>query len=1719
MLVRISKLLAPGTRLGRLAMVLALAFGTLAALPPGAALAATFTVTKTADTNDGACDADCSLREAIVAANAAAGADVITLPAGTFTLTRAGVDNTAANGDLDVTGPLTINGAGQGSTIIEAGSGSSTAIDRVFSFNPVGTSTGFAVALSDLTIRNGKNPNAFATQESDGGCFDFDGGTSGLGSLSLTSVTVSSCETTDGDAGGVALFLVNGGSVNISGSTIQNTIASRNAPNSGNGGGLSVFCVNNGKTANLTISNSTIQNNSTRSVGGTNNGQGGGLFFFGACAGTPTFNYQLHHVTITGNSSGSDGAGIYSTAPLTIDNSGGATVISNNTSGRDGGGIWLNHTSSTSNISKVTITGNSAAGSGGGIYLGTSTTGNALNVSFSRIVNNTAANGRGLLVNGGTANADNNWWGCSTGPSASPCDTAGASAGSVDFTPWLRVLTTASPSTIVTNQSSSLTASVNTNSAGTDVSANVDLLKGLAVTWSAVGGNISGAQTTIQSNGTATATYQATAANASNKAAAKVDNDGTTSGSNVASITVNKADTTTTITSDTPDPSVVGQSVTVQYSVSVNAPGAGTPTALAGNVTVSDGTQSCTATVAAGQCSITFASAGARTLTATYAGDGNFTTSTSAGAAHTVNKADTTTTITSDTPDPSNVGQSVTVSYTVAANAPGAGTTTGNVTVSDGVDSCSATVATGQCSITLTTAGSRTLTATYAGDANYNSSSSAGAPHNVISPATTTTITADTPDPSVVGQSVTINYTVTAAGGTPSGNVTVSDGTQSCTGTVAAGQCSIAFASIGARTLTATYLGDGTFTTSTSASVAHQVDQADTTTTITSDTPDPSVVGQSVTVNYTVAASAPGAGTPTGNVTVSDGVDSCTATVATGQCAITLTTAGARTLTATYAGDANFTSSTSADAPHSVISPVTTTTITADTPDPSVVGQSVTINYTVTAVGGTPSGNVTVSDGTQSCTGTVAGGQCSITFASIGARTLTATYLGDGTFTTSTSASVAHTVNKADTTTTITSDNPDPSTVGQAVTVQYSVSVNAPGAGTPTGNVTVSDGTVSCTATVVAGQCNITFTSAGAKSLTATYAGDSTFSGSTSASEAHSVDGIPTTTAITSDAPDPSVVGQAVTVQYSIAAGGGTPTGNVTVSDGTVSCTASVAAGECALTFTSAGAKSLTATYAGDSTFSGSTSAAAPHTVNKADTTTTITSDTPDPSVQGSAVTVHYSVSVNAPGAGTTTGNVTVSDGVDSCTGTVAAGQCSIALTTVGSRTLTATYAGDGNFNGSTSAGAPHTVNPPNTAPTAVDDTATVNEDSSVNVNVLANDSDPDGDTVFVSGITQPAHGTTTNPGSGIVRYVPAANYFGSDSFTYTISDGKGGTATATVNVTVNPVNDAPSFTKGPDVTVAEDSGAKTVSGWATAISTGPANESGQTLTFQVTNNNTSLFSAQPAIAANGTLTFTPASNANGSATVTVMLKDNGGTANGGVDSSAPQTFTITVTPVNDAPTVTIVRGDTCTGDFSGRMLLSVSDVDNIAGSLTLTGSSSSTSVVPNGNITFGGSGANRTVSITAVSGSSVRNATVTIKVSDGSTNSTTTIKVVVGTNKNDSIDGSSGADMIFAGNGGDTIKAGSGNDLVCGGNGDNSLHGGDGNDVIEAGNGNDKLYGEDNNDILRGGNGNDSMYGGDGGDTLTGGLGADFFSGGSGTDSATDFTASQGDTKDSTIP
>ena len=214
------------------------------------------------------------------------------------------------------------------------------------------------------------------------------------------------------------------------------------------------------------------------------------------------------------------------------------------------------------------------------------------------------------------------------------------------------------------------------------------------------------------------------------------------------------------------------------------------------------------------------------------------------------------------------------------------------------------------------------------------------------------------------------------------------------------------------------------------------------------------------------------------------------------------------------------------------------------------------------------------------------------------------------------------------------------------------------------------------------------------------------------------------------------------------------------------------------------------------------------------------------------------------------------------------------------------------------------TVTPVPDAPVAVDDVATVAEDDSVVISVLTNDTDIDGDALTVTGASS-ADGIASTDGT-TVTYSPAADAVGTHTVSYTVDDGTGLTDTATVTVTVTPVNDAPAFTAGADVTVAEDAGPTTVAGWATAMSPGPADEAGQAVAFTATPADPDLFEVVPAIDAAGELTFTPDENAWGTTTVAVQLSDDGGTADSGVDTSPAQVFTITITPVGDAP----VAGD-----------------------------------------------------------------------------------------------------------------------------------------------------------------------------------------------------------------
>jgi hypothetical protein len=162
----------------------------------------------------------------------------------------------------------------------------------------------------------------------------------------------------------------------------------------------------------------------------------------------------------------------------------------------------------------------------------------------------------------------------------------------------------------------------------------------------------------------------------------------------------------------------------------------------------------------------------------------------------------------------------------------------------------------------------------------------------------------------------------------------------------------------------------------------------------------------------------------------------------------------------------------------------------------------------------------------------------------------------------------------------------------------------------------------------------------------------------------------------------------------------------------------------------------------------------------------------------------------------------------------------------------------------------------------------------------------------------------------GTLTFTPAKDAFGTAKITVQAKD-NGGTTNGgrdtsnavTFTITVAPVNDAPAFSKGKDITVRSDAGAQVIKGWATKISSGPTNEATQLVDFLLSTDHPERFKVQPTIAKDGTLSFTPSNGGIGAATVSVRLKDNGGTSNHGVSTSVVQTFRVTLTSASKTST------------------------------------------------------------------------------------------------------------------------------------------------------------------------------------------------------------------------
>ena len=262
----------------------------------------------------------------------------------------------------------------------------------------------------------------------------------------------------------------------------------------------------------------------------------------------------------------------------------------------------------------------------------------------------------------------------------------------------------------------------------------------------------------------------------------------------------------------------------------------------------------------------------------------------------------------------------------------------------------------------------------------------------------------------------------------------------------------------------------------------------------------------------------------------------------------------------------------------------------------------------------------------------------------------------------------------------------------------------------------------------------------------------------------------------------------------------------------------------------------------------------------------------------------------------------------------------------------------------SATATAAFTFSPTNTAPTvAISAPATANEDASVNFTFTATDAAADQTAGFAWSLNygdgtgaQPVTAGTASP----LARTHAFTIGGTFTVTATATDKDAGTSTtATTSITIADINDAPTLNAIADpAAINEDAGLQTVS--LAGISAGGGET--QTLTVTATSSNTALI-PNPTVtytspSATGSLSYTPVANASGTATVTVTVTDNGGILNGGVNTTS-QTFTLTVNPVNDAPTGTnLSAAETYTEDTTLNLIdIVASDIDSATVTATLT--------------------------------------------------------------------------------------------------------------------------------------------------------------------------------------
>jgi hypothetical protein len=741
------------------------------------------------------------------------------------------------------------------------------------------------------------------------------------------------------------------------------------------------------------------------------------------------------------------------------------------------------------------------------------------------------------------------------------------------------------------------------------------------------------------------------------------------------------------------NPSDFGQSVTFTATVTT---GTGT-LSTSSTVTFYDGATQLGAPVdvnSSGMATYTASSltVGSHPITATYSGDsGHFGSSGTLTPQPGQVVNETTTTTLASSGSPSALNASVTFTATVTPGAGGVALPlTDTVAFTSGATTLCAAVPltfaaglyTATCSTSTLPQGSDAVTATYSGDAAKYILGSSGTLSQDVQ-ASSTPMLVPNPNPSFYGNAVTFTVTVPTIGSVaatgkvnfymagqanPLNPAPLSLATVAGTGTATFTTSSLPVSTIAVPdNITATYLGDLNYAPFTSNTVNQVVNQAVTSTSVSA-LPNPAVAGKAVTITARVTVTQ-GASTPTGNITFTDSLNGgasftlvCTPqpTVASPTCTTTTLAVGLNAISATYAGDTNDAGSQSTAFGLSVDQETITLVPNSS---PSIYGMPVSFTVAVPSIGSVAAtGAVNILDngqtiGTITLPGTTIFTTSSLPVSTVAAPDLiTASYVGDSNYIPIVSAPVSQVVNKA-TTSTAVSSLPNPGIAGGTEAITATVTVTQ-GVSTPAGSVAFTDGGASLGSAVLnsgTGKATINpMLALGSHSIVATYSGDTNDSGSASASLPLTVNQANTTTVLASSG-SPSLVLAPVTFSATVASiGGGVPSGNVTFTDTfnsatvTLPCAGTLTAGlaTCATSTLAAGTHTITAAYGGDTNdaLSSSTLSQVVATIPTLTGLGSSTTSGANPEVILVATVINYSTTTqNASSLPTPTGTVTFS--------------------------------------------------------------------------------------------------------------------------------------------------------------------------------------------------------------------------------------------------------------------------------------------------------------------------------------------------------------------------------------------------------------------------------------------------------------------------------------------